>query len=214
MDTPGTSRKRPVSSSFNTEARQPTASVGSISPPCVLRSPSTPLPRWNFYSVRFKVFVVERQRKNKASIHRTAQHFSIEGGRNRERKCRIPRISPPLRFVLKLKLQKGGCICGTLRYQFCWCHFIWSKNYSLVPKLCYTHIKAGMFTCHQACMHANNNQCATFLDKGRFYKTGTQEPFHFDVTMWDEVRLKLQWWRERTVVLTTWWLIVVASCVQ
>ena len=36
------------------------------------------------------------QCKNEVSIHRTARHFSIEGGgRNRERKCRIPRISPP-----------------------------------------------------------------------------------------------------------------------
>ena len=38
------------------------------------------------------------QCKNEVSIHRTAQHFSIEGGgggRNRERKCRIPHISPP-----------------------------------------------------------------------------------------------------------------------
>ena len=41
------------------------------------------------------------QCKTEVSIHRTARHFSIEmwggggGGRNRERKCRIPRISPP-----------------------------------------------------------------------------------------------------------------------
>ena len=74
-----------------------------------------PPPRRNSYTVRFKVFVVEWQRKNEASIHRTAKHFSIEGGSNRERKCYIPRISP-LRFVLRLTLQKGGRICGTLRY--------------------------------------------------------------------------------------------------
>ena len=29
-----------------------------------------------------------------------------KGGRNRERNCCIPRISPPLRFVLRLRLQK------------------------------------------------------------------------------------------------------------
>ena len=40
------------------------------------------------------------------------------GGRNRERNCRIPRTSCPLRFVLRLRLQKGGRICGTLRYLF------------------------------------------------------------------------------------------------
>ena len=43
------------------------------------------------------------------------------GGRNRERKCRIPRISPPpLRFVLRLRLQREGRICGTLRYISPW----------------------------------------------------------------------------------------------
>ena len=125
MDRPATSRKRSASSSLNA---QPTGSIGSISPPRVLHSttprasrrlpppPSLPLPRRNFYIVRFKVFVVERQRKNEARIHRSAKHFSIEGGRNRERKCRIPRISPPppppLRFVLRLRLQKGGVFVG------------------------------------------------------------------------------------------------------
>ena len=42
-----------------------------------------------------------------------------KGGHNRERKCRILRISPPLpslRFVPRLRLQKGGRICRTLRY--------------------------------------------------------------------------------------------------
>ena len=121
-------------------------------------------PRRNSYTVRFKVSVVEWQRKNEASIHKTAKHFTIDrkrvckwcqkysplkgqtcgalgkrrrlccgkplsvelelmwaghrkGGRNRERKCHIPRISPPLRFVLRLRLQKGGRICGTLWYK-------------------------------------------------------------------------------------------------
>ena len=42
MDTPATLRKRPASSPLNAEARQPPASVGSISPPRVLRSAPTP----------------------------------------------------------------------------------------------------------------------------------------------------------------------------
>ena len=75
-------------------------------------APRPPPPRRNFYTVRFKVSVVEWRGKNEASIHRSAKHFSIEGGRNRERKRRIPRIAPPpLRFVLTLRLQKRGpCI--------------------------------------------------------------------------------------------------------
>ena len=109
------SRKFPACSPLNAEARQPTASVGSISQPRVLRS--APTPRRNSYTVGFKVCMVEWQRKNEASIHRTAKHFSIEGGRNRGKKCRIPRISPPSppRLVLRLRLQKEGRICGTLR---------------------------------------------------------------------------------------------------
>ena len=110
MDTPATSRKRPASSPLNAEAHQPTVSVGSISPPRASRSAPTLL--------HSQVSVVEWQCKNEVSIHRTARHFSIEGVRNRGRKCRIPRISPPLRFVLRLRLQKGGGrICGTLRYK-------------------------------------------------------------------------------------------------
>ena len=40
-----------------------------------------------------------------------------KGGRNRERKCRIPRISPPA-LCTKAKVAKGGRICGTLQYLF------------------------------------------------------------------------------------------------
>ena len=61
-------------------------------------SPSTP--RRNTHTVRFKVSIVDWQRKNEASIHRTAKHFSVEGGRNRERKCRIPHITGTLRYML------------------------------------------------------------------------------------------------------------------
>ena len=50
MDTPATSRKHPASSALNAEAHQPTASVGSISPPRVLRSaPAPPPPHRNSY---------------------------------------------------------------------------------------------------------------------------------------------------------------------
>ena len=38
-----------------------------------------------------------------------------KGGRNLERNCRIPRISPPA-FCTKAKVAKGGRICRTLRY--------------------------------------------------------------------------------------------------
>ena len=59
--------------------------------------------------------MVEWQCKNEASIHRwyrTAKHFSIEvgggGGRDRERKCRISRISTPPALCTKAKVAKGG----------------------------------------------------------------------------------------------------------
>ena len=68
------------------EAHQPTASVESISPPCT-----------------------QPQQWGHALWHR-------KEGRNRERKCRIPHISPPPNaFCTKAKIAKGGCICRTLR---------------------------------------------------------------------------------------------------
>ena len=43
--------------------------------------PPTPHPPLrNSYTVRFQVSMVEWQRKNEISIHRTVKHFSIEGG--------------------------------------------------------------------------------------------------------------------------------------
>ena len=153
MDTPATSRKRPASSPLNDEARQPTARIGNISPPRVLLSatpralrsaptlPPSP-PRRNFYTVRFKVYVVEWQRKNAANIHRSAKHFSIEGGHNRERKCRILRISPPpLRFLFKAKVAKGGGVFaghyGTLSVCFCksFSQLLYHLDHSLFGKL-------------------------------------------------------------------------------
>ena len=129
MDTPATLRKRPASSAL---ARQPTASVGSIFPPRFVRSAPAPPSRRNSYlTVRFKVSVVEWQHKNEASIHRTTKHFSIEGERNlasfpgarknearrnRERKCRILRISPPPPAVCTKAKVGRGRICGALWY--------------------------------------------------------------------------------------------------
>ena len=94
MDTPAASQKRP-------------ASVGSISPPCVLCLASTLPPCRNSYTVRFKVSVVEWQHKNEASIYRTTKHFSIKGECNHERKCCIPCISPPPALCTKAKVAKG-----------------------------------------------------------------------------------------------------------
>ena len=86
----------------------PLASVTSLRLVFYARPPPPLPPRRNFFTVRFKVSMVEWQRKNEASIHRTAKHFSVEGGRNRERKCRIPRISPPPALCTKAKFAKGG----------------------------------------------------------------------------------------------------------
>ena len=41
-------------------------------------------PRRNSYTVKFKISVVEWQRKNQASLHRTAAEFSIDCKRVRE----------------------------------------------------------------------------------------------------------------------------------
>ena len=107
MDTPATSRKRPASSFLNTEARQPIPPAsGPLSASRSMLSPHSP-PSLKLLH-KFKVSVVEWQCKNKASIYRTAQHLLIERGCNRERKCRIPRISPPPALCTKAKVAKGG----------------------------------------------------------------------------------------------------------
>ena len=95
METPATSWKCPASSHLNTEARQPTPSVRSSSPPRILRSaPTTTNDEVMLYSIM---------------LHR-------KGGRNRKKKCHIPCITPPLCFVLRLRLQREGRICWALRY--------------------------------------------------------------------------------------------------
>ena len=87
MDKSATSRKHPAFSPLNAEARQPTASVGSISPPRIRRCLALGLhpPPTN---------------NNGVMLYR-------KGGRNRGRNCRIPRISPPA-FCTKAKVAKGG----------------------------------------------------------------------------------------------------------
>ena len=82
MDTPATLRKRPASVPLNAEARQPTASIGNISPPHA-RSPPTVRP-WIMW-------------------HR-------KGGRKSWEKVSHPvyKSPPPPAFVLRLWLQKGG----------------------------------------------------------------------------------------------------------
>ena len=81
MDMLATSRKRPPPSPLNAEARQPTASVGSISLPRAWPPPPT---------------------DNEVMLY-------WNRGRNRKRNCGIRYISPPpLRFVLTLRLQRGG----------------------------------------------------------------------------------------------------------
>ena len=62
----------------------------------------------NSYTVRFKVSVVEWQRKNEASIHTTAKHFLIN------RKC----VSEWCQMYSRLK----GQTCGALgkRRRLCW----------------------------------------------------------------------------------------------
>ena len=80
------------------EAHQPTASVESISPPC------TQPRQWGHALWHWK------------------------GGRNRERKCRIPHISPPppTHFVLRLRLQKGGVFAGHYGVIVISFHGVWS----------------------------------------------------------------------------------------
>ena len=103
MDTPATSRKHPAFSLLNAEARQPTASVGSIS---TLRSATFAL---GLHSPPTNNIGVMLYRK---------------GGRNRERNCRIPRISPPPppAVCTKAKVAKKGA-------------YLWDTTVYLIPTL-------------------------------------------------------------------------------
>jgi len=69
-----------ASSRLNAEACQPTASVGSISPPRTWPPPSS---------------------DNEVMLY-------WKGGHNRERNCHIPCISSPPVFCTKAKVAKGG----------------------------------------------------------------------------------------------------------
>ena len=101
MDTPATSWKHPAFSPLNAEARQPTLASGVFLCLALWLPPPT---------------------DNEVMLYR-------EGGHNHERNCRIPRLyKPPLHFVLRLRLQKVGRICGTLRYSIT--QYRWVLRYS------------------------------------------------------------------------------------
>ena len=85
MDMPATSQKCPASSLLNTEARQPIASIGSISPPHA----QSPTPT-----------------DNDAMLYSNMWHQ--KGGQNHERKFHIPHTSPPSAFCTKAKVANGG----------------------------------------------------------------------------------------------------------
>ena len=85
MDMPATSHKCPASSPLNAEARQPTASVWSISPSHAQPPPPT---------------------DNEAMLYSIMSHQ--KGGHNCEKKCHIPRTSPPPAFCNKAKVAIGG----------------------------------------------------------------------------------------------------------
>ena len=120
MDTPATSWKCPASSPLNTEAHQPTTSVGSISPPCT--QPLSPT-------------------ENEVMLYSIMWHW--KGGRNCERKCCIPLFykpppPPPLRFVLSLMLPKGLWLLIFMRDMF----FTFSMSQAL-----FSEIKTENFFC-------------------------------------------------------------------
>ena len=77
---PAPSQKRPASSPLNAEARQPTISIGGISP--ARARPSSPA-------------------SNEIMLYSIMWHR--KGGHNHKRKCRISRLyKPPLHFVVSL----------------------------------------------------------------------------------------------------------------
>ena len=87
MDTPATSRKRPASLLLNAKAHQPTASVVSISPSLA----------W---------------RRLALGPHPPTDNDFMPGRKS----VFVREIVASLRFVLRLRLQKEGRICGTLWY--------------------------------------------------------------------------------------------------
>ena len=96
MDTLATSRKRPASLPLNAEARQPTASVKSVSLLCARRCLTWPPPPTD----------------NEVMLYR-------KGGRNRQKKLSHPAYKPPLCFpcvfpvfCTKAKVAKGGVFAG------------------------------------------------------------------------------------------------------
>ena len=94
-----------------------TASVGSTSSSHVLHlAPAPPLIETPTQS-GFEISVLKWQPKNEASIYRTAKNFSIEGGRNSERKCCILHISPPPALCTKAKAKRGAYLWDTMVFK-------------------------------------------------------------------------------------------------
>ena len=99
---------------LNAEARQPTGSVGSISPPRALRSAPNPHLVSQARPTSRKWVWLARLTPTNDEIILYSIMSHRKGGRNLEKKCCILRISPTsipptLRFVLRpLRLQKGG----------------------------------------------------------------------------------------------------------
>ena len=102
MDTPATLQKRPASSPLNVKAFEPTCSIRSISPPrawrCLTLGPHPPPTMRSCFIGTGRGGVIVRE-----IVASCVQ-------------APPPPPPPPMRFVLRLRLQKGGHICGTLRY--------------------------------------------------------------------------------------------------
>ena len=98
MDTPATLRKHPFSLALSAETRQPSTSVGSISPPRAW--PST-------------------TNDNEVMLYR-------KEGRDRKTNCHILHITPPV-FCTKAKIAKGGYLWDTTVYVCTHIMYIWEN---------------------------------------------------------------------------------------
>ena len=93
MDTPATLQKRPPSLPLNTLklVSLPLVSGASL---CLVLGPHP----------------------HRQLGHTLLNYVAPEGRAYLREKMSHPAYKPPLRFVLMIRLQKGGCICGTLWY--------------------------------------------------------------------------------------------------
>ena len=113
MDTQATSRKCPASSPLNTEARQPTTSIGSISLSRVLCSAMLCASR----SAPTVLGTYSPPPAMRSCFTQTDYVGEVLGGHNHKRKCCIPSVDPPA-LCTKPKVAKGRLICGALQYIF------------------------------------------------------------------------------------------------